>query len=276
MIRRLLGQAVGGAADLGEAAVGGLTPSVSQGRVVTEAAHRPWPLPPGRWMMAQTWEDLLFAHWRVPELALRQLVPQPIAIDTFDGSAWLGITPFEVTGLRLRGTVPLPRLSRFPELNVRTYVSFGDKPGIWFFSLDAGNAAAVIGARSSYRLPYHDADMTIERADAAIRYHSTRTSAGAPAAELEVEYAPAGSAQPPAAGTLEHWLTERYCLYTLEEPDRVRRAEIHHPPWPLQQATATISTNTMAPDSVELPAEEPLLHFARRQDVIIWPLRAAG
>jgi uncharacterized protein len=270
MIRRLAGQVLGGAADVGEAALSGAAPSTSQGRVVTETAHRPWPLPPGRWAMAQTWEDLLFAHWRVPERALRPLVAEPLAVDTFDGSAWLGITPFEVTGLRLRGTVPLPQLSRFPELNVRTYVTFGDKPGIWFFSLDAGRAAAVAAARCSYRLPYHHADMSIERSDSTIRYRSARRSA---AAELEAEYAPAGSAQPPAAGTLDHWLTERYCLYTVDDRERVLRAEIHHPPWPLQPATATFAVNTMAP--VELPADEPLLHFARRQDVVVWPPRVA-
>jgi uncharacterized protein len=276
MIRRLAGRVLGGAADVGEAALGGLGASASQGRVVTETAHRPWPLPPGPWTMAQTWEDLLFAHWRVPEHALRRLVPEPLAIDTFEGSAWLGITPFEVSGLRLRGTAPLPRLSRFPELNVRTYATYGDKPGIWFFSLDAGSAAAVAAARRTYRLPYFRADMTIARGESAIEYRSTRTAADAPAAELELEYAPTGGARPPEPCTLEHWLTERYCLYTLDERERVMRAEIHHPPWPLQPATATVATNTMPPPGVDLPAEEPLLHFARRQDVVVWPLRAAG
>jgi uncharacterized protein YqjF (DUF2071 family) len=187
---------------------------VDQGRVVTETTHRPWPLPSEPWTMAQTWGDLLFAHWPVPGRAVRPLVPEPLTLDTFDGTAWLGITPFEVSGLRLRGTAPLPRLSRFPELNVRTYASFGGKPGIWFFSLDAGSAAAVAGARRTYRLPSYHADMTIACQDERIHYNSVRTARDGPPAELDVHYAPAGTARPPAAGTLEHWLAERYCLYT--------------------------------------------------------------
>jgi len=226
--------------------------------------------------MAQTWGDLLFAHWPVPERDVRAMVPEPLAIDTFDGTAWLGITPFEVSGLRLRGTPPLPRLSRFPELNVRTYATFGGKPGIWFFSLDAGSSAAVAGARLSYRLPYFPADMTISRGPGRIRYRSTRTSPDAPRAELAAEYGPTADPRPADAGTLEHWLAERYCLYTVDDRRRVMRAEIHHPPWPLQAATATFEANTMAPPALELPPREPLLHFARRQDVVIWPLRPAA
>jgi uncharacterized protein len=269
------GRALAAAAGLSEAALGRLAPvwpAVSQGRVVAETAHRPWPLPSEPWVMAQSWEDLLFAHWRVPASVLRPLVPKPLPVETFDGSAWLGITPFEVSGVRLRGTAPAPWLSRFPEVNVRTYTSCGGKPGIWFFSLDAAWAAVVAAARLTYRLPYHRADMAIVRSDDRIEYRSARRSR--PAA-LELEYAPAGVAAPPRPGTLEHWLTERYCLYTLDDRGRVLRAEIHHPPWPLQPAGASIRANTMAPGGLALPADEPLLHFARRQDVVVWPLRTA-
>jgi uncharacterized protein len=273
----VLASAVGGAAAVGEAALSRLAPvwpAVAQGGVVAETAHRPWPLPRGPWLMAQTWEHLLFAHWPVPARTLRALVPEPLPIDTFQGAAWLAVTPFEITGLRLRGTAPVPWISRFPEVNVRTYTSFGGKPGIWFFSLDAARALAVAAARGLYRLPYHHADMTIAHSDRRVGYRSARVT-GPPAA-LEAEYGPAGAARPPAAGTLEHWLTERYCLYALDGRGGVLRAEIHHPPWPLQPATAAVTRNTMAPAGVELPPEEPLLHFARRQDVVIWPLRPAA
>jgi uncharacterized protein YqjF (DUF2071 family) len=223
--------------------------------------------------MAQTWRDLLFAHWRVPPELLRPHVPHALPIDTHDGGAWLGITPFEVSGLRPRGLMPLPRLSRFPELNVRTYTTLDDKPGIWFFSLDAGSAAAVAGARLTYRLPYFRAGMEIERAAGELRYRSERAPGhGAPAA-LRVRYAPSGPAAPAERGTLEHWLTERYCLYTVGRRGRILRADIHHPPWALQPATAVFVQNTMPPRGVFLPAHEPLLHFARRQDVLIWAPR---
>jgi uncharacterized protein YqjF (DUF2071 family) len=215
--------------------------------------------------MAQTWRDLLFAHWPVDAKALRPLIPAPLTLETWDGSAWLGITPFEVTGLRLHGTPPLPVLSRFEELNVRTYVTIGGKPGVWFFSLNASSAAAVAAARRSYRLPYFHAAMEIERLDGGVRYGCAREGA-----ELRAQYAPAGEIFNAPHGTFDHFLTERYCLYAYD--GRVLRAEIHHPPWPLQAATASFAVNTMAP--VGLPAREPVLHFARRQDVVIWPPRA--
>jgi uncharacterized protein len=263
-------------AGVSEAAIGRLAPvwpAVSQGRVASNTAHRPWPLPLGPWLMAQTWGDLLFAHWPLPAAVLRPLVPERLPIDTFDGSAWLGVTPFEVSGLRPRGAPPLPWLSRFPELNVRTYTTLGGKPGIWFFSLDAASAAAVTAARRAYRLPYFRAAMRIQRASGGLRYRSARVSADGSRAELEVAYEPTGEVRPPTAGTLEHWLTERYCLYALAPSGRVLRAEIHHPPWPLQPATATFAANTMAPSGIELPPGRALLHFARRQDVVIWPPR---
>jgi uncharacterized protein len=263
--------ALGGVGEAALSALGAVWPSVSQGRVVGETVHRPWRLPDGPWLMAQTWCDLLFAHWPVPMDVLRPLVPEPLPIDTYEGTAWLGVTPFELRYLRLRGTLPPPGVSRFPEVNVRTYTSLDGRPGIWFFSLDAGSAAAVAAARRIYRLPYHRARMTIERNEAGIRYHSVRSSPDGPPAALEIEYAPTGDALTPVPGTLEHWLTERYCLYTVDG-GRIFRADIHHPPWPLQAARATIAVNTMAPPRLALPESRPLLHFARRQDVVIWPL----
>ena len=266
-----LGRAIAGVGEAALSPLTGVWPAVGQGRVLSQTGHRPWRLPDGPWVMAQTWNDLLFAHWPVPTHALRPLVPDPLAVDTFDGTAWLGVTPFEVSGLRLRGTVPPPRLSRFPELNVRTYATVDGKPGIWFFSLDASRAAAVAAARATYRLPYRRARMSIVRHQAGIRYRSVRTAPDGPPAALDVDYSASGEVRPPAPGTLEHWLTERYCLYTVHR-GRLLRAEIHHPPWPLQPARAAIAVNTMAPRGVELPGAEPLLHFARRQDVVIWPL----
>jgi len=199
-------------------------------------------------------------------------VPPSLPLDTFDGRAWIGVTPFEVSGLRARGTPPLPGVSRFAETNVRTYTTVGGRPGIYFLSLDAASRLAVAGARRAYRLPYHHAAMTIERAAGGIVYRTRRVGGEA---ELAVSYRPTGAVFTARPGTLEHFLTERYCLYALDERHRVLRADIHHPPWPLQPAEAAFERNTMtAPYGIELPAREPLLHFAGRQDVVIWPLRA--
>jgi len=230
-------------------------------------AHRPFPRSRSPWVMGQSWLDLLFMHWTVPEAALRPAVPDVLPIDTFEGSAWIGVTPFEVVGLHPRGLPPLPRLSRFPELNVRTYVTLDGRPGIWFLSLDAARMAAVSGARLTYRLPYRHARMGIRRAGERIDY---RSRAGV--AALRATYAPEGPPAQPAPGTLEHFLTERYCLYTLGRRGRPRRADIHHVPWSLQPARAELAENTMTePFGIRVRDREPLLHYAARQDVLIWP-----
>jgi uncharacterized protein len=261
------------AADGGDALLARLAPrsdAAAQARGLAERAHRPWPVPEGPWIQGQTWLDLLFAHWSLPVDALRPAVPSRLPLDTFDDRAWLGITPFEVSGLRLHGTPPVPGLSRFLETNVRTYTTIDGKPGIYFLSLDAASALAVAAARRTYRLPYFRADMGIERAGEEVLYRSRRA---APEAALAVRYRPAGGAFRARPGTLEHFLTERYCLYTLDERHRLLRADIHHPPWPLQPAAGELERNTMtAPYGIELPGEQPLLHFAARQDVVIWPL----
>ena len=222
--------------------------------------------------MAQTWDCLLFAHWRLPVAAVRAHVPPELPIDTFDGDAWVGVTPFVLNGLRLRATPPPPALSSFPELNVRTYVTLEGKPGIWFFSLDAGSRLAVAAARRFYRLPYFDADMSVERDQSGVRYASDRRTPGERPASLRARYAPVGAAFNAEPGSLDAFLTERYRLYTVDGGE-IFQGEIHHPPWPLRRAEADLEVNTMAPP--ELSTEgEPVLHYAERQDVLIWPLEA--
>lgn len=225
-------------------------------------------MPDRRWLQGQTWRDLLFAHWPVPSEALRGVVPPALAIDTWEGEAWIAVVPFEITGLRLRGTLPAPVLSRFAETNVRTYTTVHGRPGIYFLSLDAASAVAVAAARASYRLPYFRARMAIERSGGEIRYRSMRARG---TASLRALYRPTGSVFQARPGTLEHFLIERYCLYTAHG-GRVRRTDIHHPPWDLQPAHAQLAENTMtAAAGVSLPAREPLLHYAKRQDVVVWP-----
>jgi uncharacterized protein YqjF (DUF2071 family) len=223
--------------------------------------------------MHQTWQGLLFAHWPVPDRALRPLVPAGLTLQTFEGRAWLGITPFVLTGLRPRGLPAIPGLSQFPEINVRTYVAVGDdRPGVFFFSLDAGSTLAVVGARALYALPYYRARFTVRSAQGEIAYTSRRTARGAPPAEFRAVYRPAGEAAPARPGTLEHWLTERYRLYAVDTRGALHRAAIDHAPWPLQPARAVIERNTMTSGlGLALPEVAPLLHFAARVDVRVWP-----
>ncbi len=222
--------------------------------------------------MAQTWHDLLFAHWPLPPEALRPLVPSELPLDTFGGQCWVGVVPFHMSGIHAHGLPPLPGLSAFPELNVRTYVTFDGKPGVYFFSLDAASLAAVWAARALYRLPYYRAQMKAWVRGHEVSYESRRYGGEA---QFRGWYRPTKPEQLRQRGTLDHWLTERYCLYTVAGGS-IYRAEIHHRPWPLQDVEAEIETNTVAAAAgIRLPGTPPLLHFARRLEVLIWPLRRA-
>lgn len=221
--------------------------------------------------MRQVWEDLLFAHWPCPVSALRRLIPAALDIESFDGSGWVGVVPFRMSGVKLRAMPRVPGAHAFPELNVRTYVRHGDKPGVWFFSLDAGSRLAVSAARASFHLPYFRADMNIVRDGDVVRYSATRIQPGARPASFDARYGPSGPVTPAAAGSLEHFLVERYCLYAANARGRLWRGDIHHRPWPLQPAHARISHNTMAEAAgIALPLLPPRLHFARTLDVRVW------
>lgn len=245
--------------------------------------NRQYPPPTSPWIMAMVWSDLLFMHWRVDAAALRPYLPPGLEIQEWDGSAWIGVVPFRMSGVRARLTPPLPRLSAFPELNVRTYVSAGGRPGVWFFSLDASRHAAVVAARRVYHLPYMDARMASARAGEWVAYRSHRsgpfnTLVHGPTlttvAEFVGRYRPHGSTFRAKPGSLESFLTDRYCLYSWSGA-RLYRGEIHHEPWPLRAAAADIERNTMTgPLGITLGGE-PLLHFAERLDVVgWWPVRA--
>lgn len=226
--------------------------------------------------MAQQWHNLLFAHWQVSPDSLRPLLPAGIDLDLQEGRAWLGVVPFEMRGVRLRGLPPIPGTSRFPELNVRTYVRHKDKPGVWFFSLDAANSLAVLAARASFHLPYFNARMScLEKSVGEIEYSSIRTHRSAPAAEFRGTYRAVGPIFHPQPGTLEHFLTERYCLFSQKPSGQTLIGEIHHPPWRLQLAEAQLNTNTMSHPLAVALTGAPLLHFAKRQDMVAWPPRPA-
>jgi hypothetical protein len=213
----------------------------------------------------------------LPAEILRPLVPSQLMLDLFEGQCWLAVTPFRMSGIRARGLPPLPGLSKFPELNVRTYVTRGGKPGVYFFSLDAENLAAVWAARAIYRLPYFHAAMSSEDREGTIHYSSRRHSSprGGSPAEFHARYRPITEVRLRQKGSLDHWLTERYCLYTVHR-GQVYRGEIHHLPWPLQDAEAEFTVNTMAQAArISLPSSALLLHFARALEVLIWPLRPA-
>jgi uncharacterized protein len=226
-------------------------------------------MPDAPWLMTQTWHDLLFAHWLVDPAPIRARLPQAFELDLFDGQAWVGIVPFRMTNVAPRGVPSMPWLSAFPELNVRTYVQVGGRRGVYFFSLDAGSRFAVRTARALLNLPYWSARMKVSVNDQVVEYQSRRRSE--PSIGFTATYTPVGSTFNAAAGTLEYFLTERYCLYHHDRAGVPYRLEIHHPPWTLQIAEATLRTNTMAEaNGLGFVGAPALLHFARRQDMIAW------
>jgi uncharacterized protein len=238
-------------------------------RILRETAHRPWRLPRSPWILFQSWQTLLFAHWRIEPQALRRLVPDHLELDLYEGDAWIGMTPFLLTGFRPRLVPPPPGLSEFPELNLRTYVRRAGHPGIFFFSLDAGSRLAVAGARTLFRLPYRHAAMEIRQEGGWTRFRSQRTDGSA---RFSARYRPTGPASAPEPGSLEAFLTERYALFTVLRSGRILRGDIHHRPWALQSAEGEVDGRALArTENVPLPEEPPLLHYSQRQDTLIWP-----
>lgn len=219
--------------------------------------------------MKQFWRDLLFAHWPVSPQVLHPLVPATLPLDTFDRQAWVTIAPFRME-IRPRA-LPTPwGFSHIPELNCRTYVTLDGKPGVYFFSLDITSALAVWGARTFYHLPYFRADMHLQKSVDMVSYSSKRRQARA---FWRATYEPISAVQLSAPGTINYFLTERYCLYTTHR-GRTYRADIHHLPWPLQQARAEIHENTIADAAgIALHGPPAILSFAREIEVLVWPLR---
>jgi uncharacterized protein YqjF (DUF2071 family) len=239
--------------------------------VLEQTAHRPWPLPRRPWIMYQRWHDLLFAHWGLPPEQIRHLVPRELELDTFAGKAWVGVIPFWMSRVHFRGLPPVPTAGTFPELNVRTYVRAPqerDKPGVYFFSLDAASVLAVLGARAGVGLPYFWADMDAEVSGDSVKYRSSRRQKPKPA-ELIAGYRATGPVTDRKTD-LEYFVTERYCLYVVRL-GRIHRVQIHHLPWPLQPAEAEFPVNTMAQaHSIHLPPEKPMLQFAKFLEVYVF------
>jgi uncharacterized protein len=222
--------------------------------------------------MSQTWEHLLFAHWPVPAETLRRFVPLPLEVDTFDGTAWIGVIPFEMSEIRLRFLPVIPYTVPFSEINVRTYVKADGKPAVFFLTLDASNLIALRAARWWYHLPYHHAGMTIKQTTEGIYFRSERKGA---AQRFEGMYRPDSEPFTARQGTIEHWLTERYRFYcSCRLTRRIYGGDIYHEPWWLQAAQAVIRDNTMTDlYGVEMPTAPVYLHYARGVKAWIWRCR---
>lgn len=230
-------------------------------------------------LLHQNWHHLLFLHWEIPPQELQALLPPRLTLDTYDGKAYIGLVPFTLTGVRPILTPPLPWISTFDEINVRTYVHLeGRDPGVWFFSLDASSKIAVAAARAAYHLAYYEAEMSFRVGEGAlpeIELHSRRTDArGTLPANAHVRYrAVEGPAQPAVPGTLEHFLVERYILYAQDADRQLYRARVHHQPYPVQRAEVLALDETLIWATGVKRAENPALrHYAREVNVKVYGL----
>lgn len=238
--------------------------------------HRPWPVPARRWTWRQNWYDLLFAHWPVPAAELRRFVPDGLNVQEFDGTSWVGVVPFRMTGVMRRPFPDLPGISAFPELNVRLYVERDGKPGVWFLSLDASSRLAVWAARRFFHLPYWHARISHTTVGEEVCFHSQRRE-GAKPVEFRATYRPASPPRESKRGTLENFLTERYCLYCRDPAGIVYRAEVHHLPWPLQDGAGEVDAGELLRShELAVGGEKPVLHYSRGVDVVVWSLEKVG
>ncbi len=232
--------------------------------------------------MRQNWRDLLFLHWPVPVNTLRPLIPQRLDLDLFDGTAYVGLVPFTMNGVRPVGFPPVRGLSSFHETNVRTYVRLGERdPGVWFFSLDAANQFAVWLARNLFHLPYHYARMFLEHeplprphdSSTTVPYAGVRHWPGPLPASYTIRATPTGPIQPAQPGTLDHFLAERYLLYTTHK-NQLYQGQVHHTPYPLLSAHLhSFNESLLTAAGIERPETKPIVHFARGVNVDIFPLR---
>ncbi len=248
--------------------------------ILRTTAHRPFGMPSGPWAMTQRWNHLLFAHWRLEPGEIGRLLPDGLIVDTFDGHAWVGVVPFSMDRVRLRGMPAVPGTTTFPELNLRTYVRerSSNLAGVYFFSLDAGNPLAVAAARIAFHLPYYWArmrmdigktDLSSEDLRPQITYRSERYFAS-PTVRFRASYRSLGE---PSAGPIEQFLTARYSLYTTDRRGNLLRGQIHHLPWPLERAEAEFELNELPrAHGITLPNEAPLLHYSRELAVYVWAL----
>ena len=237
-------------------------------------AHRPFPLPAGPWVMTQTWHDLLFVHWRVRPELLRPCLPDELTIDTFDGDAWLSVGPFWLWGIRLRWTRPIPFASGFPVLHGRTYGRYGNRPGVYFLSLDAPHRLLSTIARYWFHLRYVSSRTRVQRSREWIEFTSRRRDGRGEGGMFEALYRPCGAARDANDNDLTRWLVERYRLYAGDRSGGLWQADIHHRPWMIQPAEAQIKINTM-PLAHGLPScgSPAIVHFAKHMEVLVWAPR---
>lgn len=223
------------------------------------------------WVLFMTWRDLMFASWRLPAEVVRPKVPPELELDTFDGSAYVTLVPMRVTDMHWRGIPPIPGMEGFRELNLRTYIKRNDRPGVYFLSIECPAAFSDWIARHFFGVPYYAAEIATYRDGDCFRFASERTQKGQPPAALFSQFRPVGQAAPPAPGSLESFLVERYSLYFAGD-GHVWRGDIQHDQWQLFQAEVQLDVNTISTAAgLELGPKPDHAAYVVQTDTLIFP-----
>ena len=210
------------------------------------------------------WERLTFLHWSYPPDVVQALLPDGLRVDTWEGRAWVAITPFMMAGVHPPGLPAIPQWSTFPETNVRTYVrAAGGSDGLWFLSLDAARAA-TLNARATIGVPYVWSRMRVEQHDQRIHYSSRRI--GSPAHnDVQIDIGDPIPAQ--ELTSADHFLTGRWRAFS-RRAGRTFVTPVEHPPWPLHRATvAHLDSSLIRAAGLPAPSGDPVVHYSPGVDV---------
>jgi uncharacterized protein YqjF (DUF2071 family) len=239
-----------------------------------EVTHRPWPIISKNWIMRQSWSNVLFTHWPISAELLRPHIPRSLEIDTFDGTAWLGVVVFIMEGIYLRGLTALSVTPKFAEVNVRTYVQRNGKPGVYFMSLDVGDLASLMIAKRWYRLPYKAAQISLQKEDQTFLCKSLRKEKSNVPIGFHANYIPLSGVYLSKKELFDDWLTERYCFFSTDKRANIYCGEIHHQPWPLQKVDIEICKNSLfTPFQFDLSEEKMIAHFSKGLDSLFWNIK---
>jgi uncharacterized protein len=235
------------------------------------------PPPPGAWRWSQVWQDVFFAHWQVSKQVLRRHVPAGLELDLTAGTAWVSAVAFRMCRARPRFLPAVGLVSDFFELNLRTYVQFAGRPGIYFLSMDAGKTLSVIVSRLLSPLPYQKARMAFESREGNYRFESVRPRRDGRPIAFSAAWSPGPELRPAPASSLDAWLTERYCLYAVAGRGRLVRALVDHQPWRLQRPRASIAVNSLGePFGLELSRPPDAVHFSPGLEAKAWGFEGVG
>jgi uncharacterized protein YqjF (DUF2071 family) len=238
----------------------------------TELDHRPFSLPSSQWIMTQVWNDVLFMHWPVARDCIQSLLPRCLELDCYENTPWISFVLYNITNSRLRGFPPIPPFSSLPGLNIRTYVTYKGIPGIYFFSLDAPQLSAVLGAKWTTGLPYRFAKMNYKKEIDTIEFSSSFLGSRGEE-NFHVVYNPSSYMYEADPDNLDYWLLERYRMYSIRK-EKLYHMDIHHDQWKVSDVKVDHLENSMAP---YLPQEtfltQPNIHYSRRRQCFFYPLK---